>query len=506
MHLFESTIKMSNDSSTVKDVIYRPNKRLLRIFIVLCVLLLLIIGQHLFLGAHEDLVSALQNNRVFRLVNEAGNKDALNGVDFYGTSIETHTAQKEEEEDLQLEVNGVHSTNEYSEDANLWSEEGEKVKERAAMVVVVQNKADIPMIMPTIRSYQQKFNEKYNYDWVIISHRAMLSLLQRDITALTLLGSSVKFMDLKYLSELLVYPPGIDKQKVKQTRRDTDFPKMLRSKNVLIARHFARFLTGHFYNLDNLWKDYDYYWKVPLGSQLNCEVNYDVFKYMKQNKIKYGWLLMQEDYPHLHPSLFNIVKKYILDPNNNLMPESGPTKNNFHFLLGGGMDPSELQDPNADWRINSCSIDTEFELVDLSFFKSTQYQHFFNHIDEFNGFYYESWREPVIKTIATSLFLNTNEVRFFDDLAVLVRTQAIGLCPLNTDFYIKNKCTCDPREHGKKIGVGKFPGENLQLMHKSTCLAKWLQSSDQGTPKVFEVEDDPLFHSFFENDETASAD
>lgn len=503
---------MSHDSSTVKDVIYRPNKRLLRIFIVLCIILLLFIGQHLVFGSREDLVSEVQNNKVFRFINEAEDKDTLNNVNFYGTSVQTHSVQKQEEEQ---DVNGGQSANGINEASNSagdeetgemenMMDEEEDERERAAMVIVVQNKADILQVMPTIRSYQQKFNEKYNYDWVIISHRAMLSLLQQDITALTKPGSNVKFMDMKYLSELIIYPPGIDKQKVRQIRRDTKFPKLLRSKNVLQARHFARFLTGHFYNLDNIWKDYDYYWKVPLGSQLNCEVNYDVFKYMKQNKIKYGWLLMQEDYPHLHPSLFNAVKRYILDPNNDFMDESGPTRNNFHFLLGSGMDPAALQDPNADWKINSCSIDSEFELVDLSFFKSTQYQHFFNYIDGFNGFYYESWSESVIKTIVTSLFLNTNQVHFFDDLAVLVRTQALGLCPLNKDFYIKNKCTCNPQEHGKKIGVGKFPGEELQLMHKSTCLAKWLQSSGQGTPQAFEAEDDPLFESFLENDEPPS--
>lgn len=41
---------------------------------------------------------------------------------------------------------------------------------------------------------------------------------------------------------------------------------------------------------------------------------------------------------------------------------------------------------------------------------------FFNHLESEGGFYYERWGDAPVHSIAANLFLNKDEIHFFDDI------------------------------------------------------------------------------------------
>lgn len=477
---------MVQEPKVIQSVILRPNKKIIRIF-GLVLLVFLVTIYHVFITPSGLSAANIKDTNVFQYLNDLGKPKQHVGVQDQGIFGEVLRAGKGQEFDDPNKQNQTEAGTQ---------RDG---KERAALIIIIQNKLEVPQLMPTIRNYQEKFNDKYQYDWVIISHRSMLKEFREDIASISGGESTVKFIDIKYLGDFLTYPEGTDRNKVKENRRNKQLPDHLRRKNTLQSRQLARFMLGHFYNLDSIWKDYDYYWKVPVGSQLGCDVSYDVFKHMRENNIKYGWLLMQNDYiDELHPSLFNHVKNYILDSSNNFMSDLGPTLNGFHFLLDDKND-NVFENPEAEWKLRPCSFDSSFELADVSFFKSKQYQHYFNYLDDLRGIYYETWGEPVIKTIAASLFLDKNQVKFFDDLAV-AGPNARANCPVNSEFYLQNKCSCDPNDHGKEEKVSGVL-MTTELMYKSECVSGWLQSLNLPAPKTFELGDEPLFEDSNKDDE-----
>lgn len=338
------------------------------------------------------------------------------------------------------------------------------VSAAGAMVMLVTARSEVPYVLSTIHSYQERFNEKYNNDWVIISYRSVIRNHRETIREIVR-GSTVKFVDLKYLGDFLKYPEGTDTTKVRKLRNSTPLKSPWRRLyNSVYSRHFTRFSAGHFFNLDNIWLSYEYYWRVPVGSKLGCDVNYDVFQYMEDNNIKYGFLLIQKDNMAMHPSFLREVQKYVENPDNEMQPS--PSKNNFNFLIESG----EVTE-NNEWIYKSCNFDAESEIVSVDFFQSPQYKHFFNHIDLLKGMYYETWREAAIKTAAVSLFLPSEQVRFMD-LPIISPMYGVFNCPSSPDTYIANRCTCDANIHQKAYKFGPLQMKAVQML-QSECLLHW---------------------------------
>lgn len=340
---------------------------------------------------------------------------------------------------------------------------------RGALVLHLNKRQDVLQVLGTITSYEQRFNRRYNYDWVIVTTRSIDTSYREAMVNCVGPGTAVRFIELKYQRPFVGYPGQIDRTKARNARKQLKLPKSRALVNPILARHFTRFFTGNFYNLDNLWNNYDYYWKVPLDSRLQCDVTFDVFKFMQRRGIKYGWLSMEQDLQMLHPTLMTHVKSY--------------------FDLKEDDTRLQLLFPFGD---QSCNFNPDSELVDVSFFRSQAYQDFFNYIDALNGFYYETWRESHIKTIATSLLLDSKEIHYFDNLAV--ETAALSNCPKNATLYADRRCNCDPTKGRQPLGDSNLEPQ-FTPMSESSCLKSWLRSQGLSTPTTH---DDTENANFFE--------
>lgn len=333
-----------------------------------------------------------------------------------------------------------------------------------AMLMVITARSEVPYVASTIHSYQQRYNEKFNHDWVIVTYPGVLKEFRETIRNIAH-GSTVRFVDLKYMGPFLTFPKGTDTIRVRNERANTPLKSPWRRLyNTVYARHFTRFTSGHLYNLDNIWLLYQYYWRVPVGSSLGCDVDYDVFKYMEEKDIKYGFLLIREDSTDWHPSLINLIQQYAEDSANEIEP--APSKNNFQFLI----DTNQMLESNQ-WAHRSCNFDAGSELVNVEFFQSPQYKHFFNYLDLFKGIYYETWRDAAIKTAAVSLFLPSHQVKHMN-LPVMSPMFGLFNCPDSQDAYLKNRCVCDANNHGKEYKFGSMRMSAEQIK-QGDCLLYW---------------------------------
>ncbi|KAJ1841170.1 alpha-1,2-mannosyltransferase ktr1 [Coemansia sp. RSA 2708] len=119
----------------------------------------------------------------------------------------------------------------------------------------------------------------------------------------------------------------------------------------------------------------------------------------------------------------------------------------------------ELIAPDSLWQwlvdehgqYNGCHFWSNFEIVDLSFYRSPAYQAYFDYLDRAGGFFYERWGDAPVHSIAAALFLNASQVHYFSDIGYFhpsvvscprgARTQGSCVCDANKSFVQDGFCT-----------------------------------------------------------------
>ena len=70
------------------------------------------------------------------------------------------------------------------------------------------------------------------------------------------------------------------------------------------------------------------------------------------------------------------------------------------------------------------------------------YTAFFNHLDATGGFYYERWGDAPVHSIAASLFLQKDQIHFFEEIGY--EHNPYTHCPRDESVWKKGRCSCDP--------------------------------------------------------------
>lgn len=86
---------------------------------------------------------------------------------------------------------------------------------------------------------------------------------------------------------------------------------------------------------------------------------------------------------------------------------------------------------------------SNFEIADLSFFRSKAYLDFFEMLDKTGGFFYERWGDAPIHSIAAALLLERKEIHFFNEIGY--RHGIYEHCPESPALQLK--CSCDPADN-----------------------------------------------------------
>lgn len=292
-------------------------------------------------------------------------------------------------------------------------------KEKATFVTLARNR-DLYSLLPAIRSVEDRFNHKFNYDWVFLNDEEFTEEFKRVTSAL--ISGTTKFGLIP--KDQWGFPDFIDLEKAAQTRSDMAQKKIIYGDSIPY-RFMCRYESGFFYR-HPLMDEYEYYWRVEPDIKLYCDVDYDVFRFMKENNKKYAFTISIKEYHETIKTLWETVRGFA-----SAHPEYIHENNMMDFISD-----------DDGHTYNLCHFWSNFEIASLDFWRGDAYSAFFKHLDESGGFFYERWGDAPVHSIAAALFLDRSEVHHFEDIGYY--HPPFHSCPIDNELRLSKKCDCDP--------------------------------------------------------------
>lgn len=297
--------------------------------------------------------------------------------------------------------------------------EDQEYEKSATFFSLVRN-SDLYGILKSIASVEDRFNSRHHYDWVFANDKPFDEKFVKLVSSMC--SGETHFVLIP--EEMWSYPDHIDQNKAAEVREEMS-RKMIKYGSSESYRHMCRFNSGFFFRLP-IMQNYKYYWRVEPDIEYRCDILYDPFEFMRENRKVYGFNLAPLELHTTVETLWETVRNYTIEH-----PLNVARDNNMMFLTD---DDGES--------FNMCHFWSNFEIGDLDFFRSPQYTHFFEYLDLKGGIYYERWGDAPIHTMAVSLLLNKDQLQFFPNTGYYHNPN--GDCPRSLDIRIQNNCDCQP--------------------------------------------------------------
>lgn len=291
--------------------------------------------------------------------------------------------------------------------------------EKATFVTLVRN-SDLYELLPSIKSVEDRFNHKYGYDWVFLNDEPFTEEFINVTKALVSGETKYGLIDQKDWE----FPPWIDQEKAAGTRDRMGKEGIIYGSSTSY-RFMCRYESGLFYR-HPLLDDYEWYWRVEPDVKLHCDINYDVFKFMRENNKKYGFTISIKEYPATIETLWEATLNFL---------EKHPEHVNKNCML-------DFISDDGGYSYNLCHFWSNFEIGSLDLWRSDAYRDYFDFLDKWGGFFYERWGDAPVHSIAASLFLDRNEIHHFGDLGYY--HVPFSQCPIEDETRLSLKCDCDP--------------------------------------------------------------
>jgi alpha 1,2-mannosyltransferase len=235
------------------------------------------------------------------------------------------------------------------------------------------------------------------------------------------------------------FQPGwIDEEKAKAGREQMVKENIIYGGSVSY-RNMCRFNSGFFFRHELVQK-YRYYWRIEPDVHFHCDINYDPFLFMHDNKKTYGFTITMYEYVKTIPTMWGHVQDFIKQH-----PQFVAKDNSLGFMTsdGGGY--------------NLCHFWSNFEIADMDFWRGPAYTAFFEYLDSKGGFYYERWGDAPVHSIAAAIFASRDQLHFFNDIGY--EHNPYTHCPRGEDVWKRGRCTCNPERNFDYDGY--------------SCMSKW---------------------------------
>ncbi|KAF8472156.1 nucleotide-diphospho-sugar transferase [Kalaharituber pfeilii] len=294
-------------------------------------------------------------------------------------------------------------------------------KEKATLVMLVRNR-ELKDAIASIKQVEDRFNRHYHYPWTFLNDEPFTDEFKESTTK----RASGKTQYGIIPSSQWSVPDHIDKSKMEKAI------DAMSAKNIIYGdsvpyRHMCRYNSGFFWRHELLDK-YDWYWRVEPGIGFFCDQEYDPFTFMRENGKKYGFVISLPEYRETIETLWSSTKEFMKANPQYLAP-----KNSLGFIVDN--------DKGLDGDYNNCHFWSNFEIGSLNFWRSEAYIKYFEFLDRKGGFYYERWGDAPVHSIAVALFLNSDEVHWFNDIGYY--HQPFGRCPYaDEDSINSGRCIC----------------------------------------------------------------
>ena len=196
-----------------------------------------------------------------------------------------------------------------------------------ATFVTLARNSDVWSIAESIRQVEDRFNRRYNYDWVFLNDKEFDDTFKKVTSSLVSGQTHYGVIPEEHWS----YPEWIDQEKAKKVREDMKERKIIYGDSVSY-RHMCRFESGFFFR-HPLMMNYEYYWRVEPSIKIMCDIHYDPFRVMVEEGKKYSFVLSLLEYMETIPTLWDSTKKFMKNH-----PEHIAEDNSMAFLSDDGGD------------------------------------------------------------------------------------------------------------------------------------------------------------------------
>ncbi|KAJ9119591.1 hypothetical protein QFC22_003300 [Naganishia vaughanmartiniae] len=235
--------------------------------------------------------------------------------------------------------------------------------------ITVRN-SELWQIVDSMRQLEDRFNWWANYDYVFLNDEPFEEKFKTYTRKITRAHCEYGLIEPSQWKQ----PDWIDEEKARVARE-------------YFFRH-------------PLLAEYDYYWRVEPDVKFFCDLDYDPFLFMMDNKKIYGWDISIYEFDQTIPTLWDAVKDFTRQH-----PEYVAEDNLMEFISGDGGESYNL-----------CHFWSNFEIADLNFWRSDAYMDFYTHLEKTGGFWYERWGDAPVHSIAAALFLPKSAVHYFKDI------------------------------------------------------------------------------------------
>ncbi|PGH05593.1 hypothetical protein AJ79_06760 [Helicocarpus griseus UAMH5409] len=298
------------------------------------------------------------------------------------------------------------------------------VEERVnATFVTLARNSDLWDIAKSIRQVEDRFNRNHHYGWVFLNDKPFSDEFKK-ITSALISGKTYYGL---IPNEHWSFPDFIDQEKAAKVRQEMKEKQIIYGDSISY-RHMCRFESGFFFRHELL-QQFDYYWRVEPSIEYFCDISFDPFKFMRDNKKKYSFVLSLYEYKDTVPTIWDSVKKFM-----EKYPQHIAEDNNLEFIS---------QDGGKTY--NLCHFWSNFEIGDLNWLRSQEYLDYFEVLDRDGGFFYERWGDAPVHSIAAALLLKKEEVHFFNEIAY--RHVPFVHCPSGEQTRLDLKCHCNPNDN-----------------------------------------------------------
>lgn len=299
-----------------------------------------------------------------------------------------------------------------------------------------------------MRSLEDRFNHKYKYPWTFLND---VPFTEEFIEATTLMASGRTQYGLIPADDWN-RPSWINTTKFEENLQNSQLAGILYG-NSRSYRNMCRFNSGFFYK-QKLLDQFDWYFRVEPDVQYFCDFQYDPFQLLSDTNKIYGFVISLYEYEDTIPTLWNTTMDFLERYPQHLHPN-----NSLGFITDTSAIGPSLLIMNRTTDYNLCHFWSNFEIANLNFFRSQQYNDFFNHLDKAGGFYYERWGDAPVHTLGLALLADREKIHHFEDIGY--RHNPFESCPLSKLLRYKNRCVCNPE------------AESNMDVKLHSCLPRW---------------------------------
>ncbi|RPA86281.1 glycosyl transferase [Ascobolus immersus RN42] len=282
----------------------------------------------------------------------------------------------------------------------LWGP-GEREHANATLLMLVRN-SELKDALGSIGDLERTWNQKFKYPWTFINDEPFSEEFKAATTAAVAGEARYEIIPKEHWE----VPAWINKDLMDASADYLTDQKVQYSK--MVSYHqMCRWNSGMFYKHPALQK-IKWYWRVEPKVNFYCDIDYDVFWYMEDFNKTYGFTINLYDSPESITSLWPTTLEFLAEH-----PDYMHKNNALKWLTDAKNRPEHNQKAGG---YSTCHFWSNFEIADMDFWRSKEYEEYFEHLDRAGGFFYERWGDAPVHSIGLGLFADRDKIHWFKDI------------------------------------------------------------------------------------------